>query len=64
VRVDTSANPTLLLKRTYLVMMWSSDEDYWTLSGDVEGTPRTYLPEEDACDDAPEDEGGLVGEVG
>ena len=45
-------------------MVWCSDEDNWTISGDVEGTSRTYLPEEDACDGAPDDEGGLVGEVG
>lgn len=35
-----------------------------TILGNVEGTSRAYLPEEDTCDDAPEDEGGLVGQVG
>jgi len=38
-------------------------EDDRAISGDVESTSRTYLPEEDACDHAPEDEGGLVGQV-
>lgn len=45
-------------------MMRCANKDYWALSGDVEGTSRTYLPEEDACDDAPEEEGGFVGQVG
>lgn len=45
-------------------MMWCSNKDNWPLSGDVEGTSRTYLPEEDACDGTPEEKRGLVGEVG
>lgn len=39
-------------------------EDDRAIFGDVEGTSGAYLPEEDASDHAPEDEGGLVGQVG
>lgn len=62
--VDTRLDATRVLSRTYLVVMRCPDEDNWTLSGDVESASRTYLPEEDACDGAPEEEGGLVGELG
>lgn len=45
-------------------MVWCSNKDNWALSGDVESTSRTYLPKEDACDGTPENERGLVGQVG
>ena len=44
-------------------MMWCCHEDDRAIPGDVEGTSRAYLPKEYACDSAPEDEGGLVGQV-
>ena len=34
------------------------------ISRNVEGPSRTYLSEEDTCDCAPDDEGGLVGQIG
>ena len=45
-------------------MVWCCHKDDRAISGYVEGTPRTYLSEEDTCDGAPEDEGGLVGNLG
>ena len=45
-------------------MVWCCHKDDRAISGDVESTPRTYLSKEDTCDGAPEDEGGLVGNVG
>jgi len=45
-------------------MVWCCNKDDRAISGDVEGTSRTYLSEEDTCDGAPEDERGLVGNVG
>ena len=45
-------------------MMRCCHEDYRAISGNVECTSRAYLPEEDAGHHAPEDEGGLVGQVG
>jgi hypothetical protein len=64
VGVDISLKATQVLYRTHLVMMWCTNEDNWALPGDVESTSRTNLPEEDACNGAPEEEGGLVGELG
>jgi hypothetical protein len=54
----------IVSQMTHLVMVWCCYENDRAISGDVEGAPRTYLPEEDTCDDAPEDERGLVGQVG
>ena len=49
---------------THLVMVRCCHENDGAISGDVEGTSRTYLPKEDTCDGAPDDEGGFVGQVG
>lgn len=56
-------NPIIVWRTTHLVVMWCCDKNDRTIPGDVEGTSRTYLSEEDTCDGAPEDERGLVGNV-
>ena len=63
-RVETSSDSMLVSRVTHLVMVWCCHENDRPISGDVEGTSRTYLPEEDTCNCAPDDEGGLVGQVG
>ena len=63
-RVETSLNLVLVRWVTHLVMVRCCHENDRAISWDVEGTSRTYLPEEDTCDCAPDDEGGLVGQVG
>jgi len=64
VRTETPLNSMMVSQTAYLVMVWCCHKDDWAISGDVEGAPGTYLSEEDTCDGAPEDEGGLVGKVG
>jgi len=64
VRTEKSSNPTPVSRITHLVMVGCYHENDWAISGNVEGTPRTYLSKEDACDDTPEEERGLVGQVG
>jgi hypothetical protein len=63
-RTETLLNSMMVSQMTHLVMVWCCYKDDRAISGDVEGAPGTYLSEEDTCDDAPEDERGLVGNVG
>lgn len=62
-KVGTPSNAIRVFWRTHLVMMRCNNKDNWPFSGDVEGTSGTYFSEEDTRDDAPEDEGSLVGQV-
>jgi hypothetical protein len=53
VEAKTLLNPIIVWRVTHLVMMRCCHKNDRAIPGDVEGTPRTYLSEEDAGDGAP-----------